>query len=80
MSYPLFTGAEIEGTIMNYECIVTKLFILCCLHRTHTSTYKAAYTDACKKHYTIAVCEAVFLKMNPRVRHVEDIIKIKMVV
>ena len=28
-------------------------YILCCLHRTHSSTYQAAYTFACTTHYTI---------------------------
>jgi len=36
---------------------------------THSSTYKTAYTDACKTHYTIPVYAAFFLKMNPRVRN-----------
>jgi len=69
MSYSPFTGAETEGAVMNYECIAKKLFILRCLHRTHPSTYKAAYTDACITQYTITVRKTVFLKMNPRVRN-----------
>jgi len=36
-------------------------------YQTHSSTYKTAYTDACRTHYDIRVCTTVFLKMNPRV-------------
>jgi len=36
-------------------------------HTTHSSTYKIAYTDACKTHYTIPVHTTVFLQVNPRV-------------
>jgi hypothetical protein len=39
--------------------------------------YVQAYTDACKTHYTIPVYTAVFLKMNPRFRNIEDIKKLK---
>jgi len=35
----------------------------------HSSTYKTAYTDACKTHSTIPVYTTVFLKMNPWVRN-----------
>ena len=35
--------------------------------RTQSSTYKTAYTDAFKTHYTVPVYTTVFLKMNPRV-------------
>jgi len=34
------------------------------------STYKAAYTDACKTHSTISVRTTVFLKTNPRFRNI----------
>jgi hypothetical protein len=40
---------------------------------THTSTYKTAYTVACKTHYNILVYITVFLKMNLRFRTLEDI-------
>jgi len=37
---------------------------------THSSTYKTAYTDACKTHYTTPVYITVFPQVNPRVRNV----------
>jgi len=40
-----------------------------CRSRTHCSTFKTAYTDACKTHYTIPAYTTVFLQMNPRVRN-----------
>jgi len=42
------------------------------------STYKTAYIDACKTHYTIPVYITVFLKMNPSgSKHVEGHQKLK---
>jgi len=38
--------------------------------RTHFSTYKTAYTDACKTYRTITVYTTVFLKMNSRFRNI----------
>jgi len=38
-------------------------------YRTHSSTYKTGYTDACKTYCTMTVYTTVFLKMNPRVRN-----------
>jgi len=34
-------------------------------YQTHSSTYKTAYTEACRTHYTIPVYTTIFLKMNP---------------
>ena len=39
------------------------------LYRTHSCTYKTAYTDARKMYCTIPVYITVFLKMNPMVRN-----------
>jgi len=33
------------------------------------STYKTAYTDACKMYHTITVHTTIFLKMNPWVQN-----------
>jgi len=45
----------------------------CVQYRSHTPTYKTAYTEACKTYNTVPVYIAVFLKMNLRVsKHVED--------
>jgi len=36
-------------------------------YQTHSSTYKTAYTEASRTHYTIPVYTTIFLKVNPRV-------------
>jgi hypothetical protein len=46
-------------------------------YRTHFSTYKTAYTYACKTYYTITVYTSVILKMNTRVRNMWKTSKIK---
>jgi len=35
-----------------------------------SSTYKTAYTDAFKTHYTTPVYATVFLKINPRAQNI----------
>lgn len=34
--------------------------------RTHSATYKTAYADACKAHYSLRVYKTFFLKINTR--------------
>ena len=41
------------------------------MHRYKQSTYKTAYTDACKAYYTVTVYTTVFLEMNPPVRNLQ---------
>jgi hypothetical protein len=36
-------------------------------YQTHSSTYKTAYTDTSRTHYTVLLYTTVFLKKNPRV-------------
>ena len=50
-----FTCIDISGLVDRRMC---------------SSTYKTAYTDACKTYYTINVYTTEFLKMNPRVRNI----------
>jgi hypothetical protein len=68
----------LPNTICNYSnsnnspTIRTSIWVQ---YGTHTSTYKTAYTDACKRHYTVPVRTAIFLKVNPReLKHGEDIV------
>ena len=43
----------------------------------HSATYKTAYTDACKTHYTIPVYTTIFQKMNPQVQNMYKASKVK---
>jgi hypothetical protein len=60
------------GVYLQEDCYITNSYVIVlptAQHRTHSSTYQTAYTDACKTHCTLPVRTAVFLKMNPRVRN-----------
>jgi hypothetical protein len=48
-----------------FTCIIISRLV----GRRHSSTFKTAYTDACKTYHTITAHTTVFLKMNPRVRN-----------
>jgi len=47
-------------------------------HRIHSSTYKTAYTDACKTHHTVSAHKNRLPEDEPSVsKHGEDINKLK---
>ena len=50
--------------------------------RTHSSTYKTTYTVACKTYYTIPTCTYNRLTEDEPSgsKHIEDVIKIKILV
>jgi len=64
------TCFETEGSSSGRRlCIQFWYRVFYMQYRTHSSTYKTAYANPCKTHYTIYVYTNVFLKMNLRFRN-----------
>jgi hypothetical protein len=63
---------RVRGGFLWKPCVPQRndgMLIYVYMHRYKQSTYKTAYTDACKTCYTVTVSTTVFPKMNPPVRN-----------